>query len=296
MLLQISEDNTDCERISMAKGRKRSVNKPNNILGGDTTKKLIILLSMILIGILLIAYRSNFEYWADSFISYNQILFALSLILFILIIIIVLSDFKNILKFELIGTIIVAVGVIILMLVPSGNYLGMGSIGGSSTILFGVGGIILIVGAIFLMRNGGYIGVCLLSLLIIMAVSAFYMMGDGEAIQYTENTFLMTNYAIILFIICFLLLIYNDLKFFYLAKLIREEKNLRKKKEYEKALSLCNRALLIYPFFATAWNNKGNLYINLGKKKDAMECYKKAIDINPDYDLARNNLKIAQKS
>jgi tetratricopeptide (TPR) repeat protein len=103
------------------------------------------------------------------------------------------------------------------------------------------------------------------------------------------------NYAIILFILCFILLIYSDLKFFYLAKLIREEKNLRKKKEYKKALALCDRVLLIYPFFATAWNNKGNIYINLGKKKDAMECYKKAIEINPNYELARNNLKIAQK-
>jgi tetratricopeptide (TPR) repeat protein len=279
----------------MAKGRMKSENKPNNILGGDTTKKLIILISMILIGILLIAYRSNFEYWADSFITYNQILFAISLVLFILIIIIVLSDFKNIIKYELFGTIIIAVGVIILMLVPSGNFLGIGSMGDSGAALFGVGGIVLIVGAIFLMRSGGYIGVCLLSLLLIMSVSAFYMLGSGEAIQYTDNTFLMTNYAIILFIICFLLLIYNDLKFFYLAKLIREEKNLRKKKEYKKALSLCDKALFIYPFFATAWNNKGNLYINLGKKKDAMECYKKAIAINPNYDLARNNLKIAQK-
>jgi tetratricopeptide (TPR) repeat protein len=278
----------------MAKGSNLTGSKPNNILGGETTKKLIILLSMILIGILLIAYRSNFEYWADSFITYNQILFAISLILFILILIIILSDFKNIIKYELIGTIIIGVGIIILMLIPSGNYLGFGNMSGISLALSGVGGIILIVGAVFLMRSGGYIGICLLSLLVIMAVSAFYMMGDGEVIQYSEKTFLMINYAIILFIICFLLLIYNDLKFFYLAKLIREEKNLRKKKEYKKALSLCDKALFIYPFFATAWNNKGNLYINMGKKKDAMECYKKAIEINPNYDLARNNLRIAK--
>ena len=72
---------------------------------------------------------------------------------------------------------------------------------------------------------------------------------------------------------------------------MRDEKKLRKKKNYEKALNCCNKALLIYPYFVTGWNNKGNVLVNMGKKKDAVACYKKALDINPDYIPARKNLK-----
>ena len=87
-------------------------------------------------------------------------------------------------------------------------------------------------------------------------------------------------------------MVYNEIKFFYLAKLMREEKSFRSKKEYNKALTYCEKALRIYPFFVTGWNNKGNVLINLGKKKEAIVCYKKALEINPNYAPAKNNLKV----
>ena len=87
-----------------------------------------------------------------------------------------------------------------------------------------------------------------------------------------------------------------DIKFFYLAKLIKEERGFRRKKDFKKALSYCNKALTLYPYFATAWNNKGNLLINMGKKKDAIECYEKAIEINPNYKPAKKNLQVAKRS
>ena len=56
----------------------------------DTTRKLVVLLCMIIIGILLIIYRSNYQYWAEQFGTYNQILFGVSIILLFMIIIVVI--------------------------------------------------------------------------------------------------------------------------------------------------------------------------------------------------------------
>jgi tetratricopeptide (TPR) repeat protein len=260
----------------------------------DTYKKLLVLFSMILIGILLIAYRSNFEYWSEQFVLYNQILFGVSIILLILFFIIFLKDFRNILMHELLGTIIFFVGALILLLIPAGNFLGMEGINENFIVIYALGGIVLVIGTLILMRTGGYFGVCVLSILINTLVSAFYIFGSSSATQYNDNTYLMTNFSILFFIICFILLIYHDLKFFYLAMIIKQEKLFRKKKKYEKALKYCNQAISIYPYFATAWNNKGNILFNMGKKKDAIECYKKALDINPNYEPAKKNIQLVK--
>ncbi len=277
----------------MAKDKKKKTGKePGGLFGAnETSRKMLILISMILTGILLIAYRSSYEYWRDMFSVYNQILFVLSLLLFMLILVVVITNFKNIIKHELIGTVIFLVGAIILLFVPARNLIGLGNASGTISILYIIGGIVVMIGTIFLMRTGGYIGVCLLSLLLLIIVSANYMLINKSAVQYNSNTYLITNYAIIFLILCFILVIYNDLKFFYLVKLIRDEQKFRKNKEYNKAMSYCNRALLIYPYFTTAWNNKGNIYLNMGKKKDALDCYKKALSINENYEPAKKNLK-----
>jgi tetratricopeptide (TPR) repeat protein len=191
------------------------------------------------------------------------------------------------------GAVIFAVGAILLMLVPARNMLGVGD--GGSGAFYAVGGIVVLLGTIFLMRSGGYISVSLISLLTLMLVSAYHMFGSSDVIQYTENTFLITTYAIGFLILCYLLLVYDDAKFFYLAKLIKDERNFRKKKEYKKAMSYCDRALLIYPYFATAWNNKGNVYMNMGKKDDAKNCYNKALSINPNYEPAMMNLQAIKR-
>ena len=86
------------------------------------------------------------------------------------------------------------------------------------------------------------------------------------------------------------------MKFFYLAKIIQDERAARGKKKYNEALKYCDKAIRIYPYFATAWNNKGNVLINMGKKKDALKCYKKALKINPDYMPAKKNIQLIQAS
>ena len=263
---------------------------------GATARKMVVLVSMILIGILLIIYKSNYTYWADQFITFNTILLGISALLLVLISLTIAMNLKRILLHELKGFVIFLVGALIFILIPSRNYLGLSSIGEFSTVLYVIGGIIIIIGAIVLMRLGGFISVCFFGVLINTIVAAYYVFINTGANQYTANTLQMIDLSILFFIISFCLLIYHDLKFFYLANLLKEEKSLRKKKEYKKALLYCEKSLRIYPNFATAWNNKGNILFNMDKKVEAIKCYKKALTINPDYLPAKKNLKLLSNS
>lgn len=269
--------------------------KPSLFTGERSiAKKMVVIFCMIFIGIVLIAYRANHEYWADSFISYNQILFGISLLLLIVLVFIVMIDIKSVFKHELIGFTIFAVGALLVILYPARNIFGMGDLE-SGTVFFALGGIIIVVGSVILMRTGGFVSVTLLGLVLNLGVSAFYMFSSSSAIQYNVNTRSIIDLSIVFFIISFLLLVYHDLKFFYLANLMRQENNLRKKKKYKEALTFCDKALKVYPNFVTAWNNKGNVLYNLGEKNDAISCYKKALALNPNYSPAQTNLKLIQR-
>ena len=62
------------------------------------------------------------------------------------------------------------------------------------------------------------------------------------------------------------------------------------KKEYDKAKSFYLRAIEINPDFSEAYNNLGVVYYKQGNHTDAIKCYKKAIEINPSNSTAYNNL------
>lgn len=260
-----------------------------------TGKKMVVLFAMIIIGIVLIGYKSNYEYWADQFIAYNQILFGVSILLLIVVLLVALLDIKNIFKHELLGSIFFAIGGLIIVMFDARTYLGIGEASDNVTGFIVVGAIIIAIGTLILMRTGGFVGVCLGGIIINIVVAGFYMFDQTSAIQYNSNTALYINLSIVYFIISFLLLGYHDLKFFYLAKLMRAENTFRRKKEYKNALNYCNKALKIYPFFVAAWNNKGNVLYNMGKTNDAVKCYKKALTLNPNYIPARRNLQMMKR-
>lgn len=260
-----------------------------------TGKKMVVLFAMIIIGIVLIGYKSNYEYWADQFIAYNQILFGVSILLLIVVLLVALLDIKHIFKHELLGSIFFAIGGLIIVMFDARTYLGIGEASDNVTGFIVVGAIIIAIGTLILMRTGGFVGVCLGGIIINIVVAGFYMFDQTSAIQYNSNTALYINLSIVYFIISFLLLGYHDLKFFYLAKLMRAENTFRRKKEYKNALNYCNKALKIYPFFVAAWNNKGNVLYNMGKTNDAVKCYKKALTLNPNYIPARRNLQMMKR-
>jgi Tfp pilus assembly protein PilF len=53
--------------------------------------------------------------------------------------------------------------------------------------------------------------------------------------------------------------------------------------KYDEAIECYNKALEINPKYAEAWNNKGNAYFDMNKYDEAIECYNKALEINPKY-------------
>jgi tetratricopeptide (TPR) repeat protein len=60
-------------------------------------------------------------------------------------------------------------------------------------------------------------------------------------------------------------------------------------------LKCYDRAIESDPTNYKAFNNKGIVFRNLNKFKEAIECYDQAIKLNPNYKLAINNRNYALK-
>ncbi|MBT6516593.1 MAG: tetratricopeptide repeat protein, partial [Candidatus Marinimicrobia bacterium] len=61
---------------------------------------------------------------------------------------------------------------------------------------------------------------------------------------------------------------------------------------YTKAIESYKKAIELKPDYALAYNNLGIAYNNQGNYTKAIESYKKAIELKPDYALAYNNRAI----
>jgi Flp pilus assembly protein TadD len=71
------------------------------------------------------------------------------------------------------------------------------------------------------------------------------------------------------------------------ARQMLEEKN------FDKALKLASIAVKRMPNRSGAWNTLGRVQLQMGKRKDAIESFEKAVDLNPKNSYARNNLGLA---
>ncbi len=63
--------------------------------------------------------------------------------------------------------------------------------------------------------------------------------------------------------------------------------------KYEEAIECFDKAIELNPNFAPAWNNKGVALAKLGKYEEAIKCYDKALEIDPNYYYAWNNKGVA---
>jgi tetratricopeptide (TPR) repeat protein len=64
-------------------------------------------------------------------------------------------------------------------------------------------------------------------------------------------------------------------------------------KQYDKSLKLASIAVKRMPKRSGAWNTLGRVQLQMGKRKDAIESFEKAVDLNPKSSYARNNLGLA---
>jgi Flp pilus assembly protein TadD len=63
--------------------------------------------------------------------------------------------------------------------------------------------------------------------------------------------------------------------------------------EGDKALELAKVATLKTPKRSAAWNVRGRAELRVGKRKDAIASFEKAVELNPKNGFARNNLGLA---
>lgn len=61
------------------------------------------------------------------------------------------------------------------------------------------------------------------------------------------------------------------------------------KKEFQTAIELFNRVISVNPKHVQSWGNMGLAYACLGHKSRAIECFDKALEIDPVYELALVN-------
>lgn len=259
----------------------------------DSFRKGFIILAMLVIGLLLLAYKLNVEYWQDSFGTYTSMVTGISIVLAIIGLLFMFMEMKKFLRHEALGFIVLIISAVIFLLYPGAPVLNIEI--SSGTIFIALGLVFMIIAGIILARSGGYFVPCLVGLAFQIVFTGYYSMMSPDATLFHPNAIIVSNIGIGFLIMSFILMVYQDLKFYYLTGLIKEANRLRKEKKYEEALKYCDKALKIYPYFVTALNNKGNILFNLKKPKEAIEHYNKAIDINPDYKEAQTNLEVVER-
>ena len=77
------------------------------------------------------------------------------------------------------------------------------------------------------------------------------------------------------------------------AGALEAARQLLDQKQYDKALKAANIAILRMPKRSGAWNTLGRVQLQMGKRKDAIASFEKAVDLNPKNSYARNNLGLA---
>lgn len=64
---------------------------------------------------------------------------------------------------------------------------------------------------------------------------------------------------------------------------------------YDLVIKDCQTALSIDPQYSKAYGRMGLAYSSLNKHKEAKECYKKALEMEPDNESYKNNLQLAEE-
>jgi tetratricopeptide (TPR) repeat protein len=258
-------------------------------------KKMMVIITMILFGILLLLFELDQAYWEDNFTQYTSMLLGLMGILAVVCLLLLIGNLREFLIFELKGFIIFIIGAAVLLMVPGVNVLDLGFEQATADIILYAGIGILAFGSIILAREGGYLSATLVGIGFIMILAGYYPIMSIDVTEFSTRAILLRNMGLFTIFLSFVLFVYHDLKFFILAKMIREGNSLRNKGNHSAALKKVNSALFLYPNFSTAWNNKGNVLYNMKKYDEAMKCYRKAIKINPGYVYAKNNLEVVKK-
>jgi hypothetical protein len=274
----------------------------NKLAGGWATPEGLIILSFILVCIFSGMQLGLNRIWLESVAAFrilSGVIFFMFLIIAIWGVKYLITERKRIWLHEREGVILFLIGTLLTVFIPlSGAISGLAPDEFFATGLLGVniGIIFIFVGAVMLGWLGGYYTIWFIGLvyyLVMASHEAFlisiYTHHYGPYDQYygTLGVYLIISSAVIL--------LYHELKFFILGRLIKRANDLRAKGRYKEAIKPLKTALFIYPRYATAWNNKGNIMFNMGDYTEAVKCYDKALALSPDYQLAADNKVLAMQ-
>ena len=65
--------------------------------------------------------------------------------------------------------------------------------------------------------------------------------------------------------------------------------------DYNKEIECYRKAIELDPKDASPWNNMGIAYYHLGNYPKAVECFQKAVELEPRNELFQRNLETAKK-
>jgi hypothetical protein len=270
------------------------------------SKEGIVLASIIVFIIMLIAfYPPSFkDFWTGdttNFLVYSAVVTIIFTIFIVLGIFVLYKGGLWSMKKEARGFGAFAFGAIMLFFIPFGTAIGVlpggdGWMGPIHIILLVLGIIICLAGVFLVARDGGFFSVWF------FGSAFFWLYGFHEAFKFIVFTGdfgyldqFLSYEAIGIMLASFILYIYHELKYVYLAYLVDEALEHNENKEYDIAIEILDKALLLYPNYVTALNNKGNVLYRMKDYNYSRECYLAVIDIDPDYRKAKSNLRLANK-
>ena len=270
-----------------------------------TKQRLLTVSIIIYILMVLLFYLPPLnDYWtkgSGNFTMFSAIVFIVFLVLTVLGALVIYKSGTSAIKREQKGFTAFAIGAILLFLVPFLSSLEV--IGGGEEflssihlILLVLGILICVVGMFFLAREGGYFSIWLFGTVFLT------IFGGHEAFKFIIYTgtygqvdrFLMIE-GIGILLASFMLYIYAELKFVFLAYKIEEAQRLNDEKKYKAALEVLEKVLAIYPNYSTAWNNKGNIHYRMKEYEEARDCYDRVAYLDPEYPHTENNMKQVMK-
>jgi tetratricopeptide (TPR) repeat protein len=257
----------------------------------------VVIVSAILFCSIFLMFKSSQSLWQENF---QYLTLALTGVSFMIIFIAIFSQIHYlipIVEYEIRIFFVFLLGVVIVMVVPIHESLGLfgtGTLWSSTNMAFFIiGTIFLGFGTLLFYIKGGYF-LPWLSGIIIFMTTAFH-----ESFKFVvfTNTFGTFDQATAIFGI---ILTFTGLSLFLLRKivnmlLIRSE-NFRSEGKYNESMKILNFLLKINPYNEVAWNDRGNVLYNLDDIDGAMQCYTRALELDSKYDIAFQNLNLCRQT
>lgn len=241
-----------------------------------------------------------------AFQNFIEIMTGISLIFIILGAVVIATNIKEIMLYEVMPGIISFIGWIFIMLIPSRVPLGLST----TEPWIGVDYALLIIGILLFLVSGFVYFLRRRYLLIwYSGMITVFLVGGHELFRWVSYT---GSFGIFDRILAIVGLVYLILGFiFYVVKLvsililrknleklnmlIEDSHKLRSEGKYTEAIQKLRQSIKLYPWNHVAWNNLGNVYANQGVIKKARQAYWWALLIEPSYAFSYNNLGILAK-